>query len=1083
MSKSKAFTFVVCLLAFVSVLVPTSLMAQSQASSGQLAGAVKDTGGAVVPNASIEVVNLETGLKQTATTDAGGLYRVVLLPPGRYKVTATAQGFAPSSGEANVGVGRTVDVNLTLVVGARKEEITVSAEVIEATRHESAAFVNATVVSSIPLNGRRFHDIALLTPTAQVDPQRGQITLSGQRMVNTGSINVDGTDYGQLFFGGIRGGERAGFAPTIPLDSIQEFQIVRAGYTAEFGRSTGGVITAVTKSGSNDFHGSGGYVIRHESLARSNEFYDTVRAQLQPTCPTCVVNPNPTLMQWGGSFGGPIKRDRLFFFGSYDQQRQRLPHQVFFDKLATFTPTASTQEAYNQFKSLETPFQQTNDAWLFLIKGDYQISSKHRLSGRYNHSNYEGQNAVSVGSGLAPTLTAALSNNGTELDSTRTAVGQLTSYYTHFANEFRGQYARETRPRPANSLSPTVSNSIGAYGTSSFLGQNLEYDYRIQLADSVTWLKGAHTLKMGGEYNHIFATQAFGFNQFGQFNFTTSDTATILSLMGHVISPLNPTGNRFDSTSATYSRQIGNLQASLSGEQVAAFLQDSWRIRPNFTLNYGLRWEGAFNPTPAANNAMVPQVNGFTFPLGFVQNPGFIPNQPLQFAPRLGFAWDPFRDGKTIVRGFGGVYFAATPLLLYAGPVNNFREPPGDLSITLPITGFPASTVIPGCPNTATGNCNTLYKQLQIVGIDLNAFALDKLPIVTIDQIKTIAGTILTAQGKAFNPYNGAGPLFVSNTYHNPRSYQAGFGLERQISSNWTVAVEGSWIKTVFLERNTDLNQPLPVCTDAAGRPIYRLTGTAPTGCPAASTPRPIATLGSVQIRDSSAKALYRGLTVRSNINRKWGQFLAYYTFSESISDDDNERDSGGVSYVDTFNRAPEYSFSRLDRRHQFVATPVFFLPWKFEVSSSLRLLSGVPASATAGSDLNQDRVNNDRPYQAVGVPFKRNSYHDRGLTFIDLRIQKSVPIKEKMQVKISAEFFNLFNLLNLTYSGTTVTNFCSSTSVNTCGIPSFQGAAGGWTPNTKFLQLRDPATSLLLTNNAANGTPFQTQFSARFIF
>lgn len=1079
MSKFSVTRFVVCLLILAMCCFAVQALAQSQASSGQISGVVKDSAGAVIVGATVTAANPETGFSQTATSSEDGFYRIVLLPPGSYKVTVSHQGFADVTAQVAVGVGRTTDLNVALAVGGRKEEVTVAAEMIEAQRHEASVFVGDKIVSDIPLNGRRFQDIVNTTPTAQTDPSRGGISMTGQRMVNTGSINVDGADYGQLFFGGIRGGERAGFAPTIPLDAIQEFQIIRAGYSAEFGRSTGGAITAITKSGTNAFHGNAGFVWRPDSAGKSNEYYDTILAQLQARgCTTCVVNPNPNLYQWGGSVGGPVKKDKFFFFGSYDQQRQRIPHQVFYDKLATFTPTAATQEAYNQFKSLETPYQQTNDAWLFLIKADYQISNKHRFSGRYNHSNYEGANATSVGAGIAPTITNAVSNNGTEIDKTRTVVGNLNSFFSHFANELRGQYARETRPRNANVQAPTISNTIGNYGTVSFLGQNLEYDYRLQFADNVTWLKGAHTIKLGGEYNHLFATQTFGFNQFGQFNSLSTDVPTVLTVMG----------KRFNDTSATYSHQLGNLQATMKGEQFAAFLQDSWRMRSNFTVNYGLRWDGVLNPQPAANNAMLPLVQGFTFPNGKAYDPTTIPNQLTQFAPRLGFAWDPKGNGKTVIRGFGGIYFAATPMLLYAGSVNNFREPPGDLSLQLPIR-VPAAfaAAIPGCP----APCNTVYQQLLIAGINLNNFSLSQLPNPTINQMKTIAGTILTAQGLAFNPYNGAGPTFTGNNFSNPRSYQTGFGIEREIAQGWTMAIEANMIKTVHLQRDTDLNMPISPCTDAAGRPLYRLTGAAPTGNNCAASlqsssqllARPISGLGSVVIRDPSAKSLYRAMTFRNTLNRKWGQINAYYTLSETLDDDYQERSAGGVLYLDRYNFAPDYSYSDLNRRHQFVAQPVFFLPWQFEVSSALRLLSGAPIGATAGSDLNQDRTNTDRPYWAVGVPAKRNSFTNRALTFIDMRVQKSIKITESKQVKLSAELFNLFNSMNLTYSGTTVTNFCSSTSATTCGISSFQGAAvNGWTSNANFLHLRDATTGTLLTTNNA-GTPFEAQFSFRFIF
>jgi len=1082
-----------CLLIFATPIT----FGQSQASTGQIAGAVKDQSGAVVPNARIEARNTANGFKQGATTSESGEFRLVLLPPGAYEMTATAQGFAPAKGTVQVGVGMTADFNPTMGIQASAQEVTVSAELLEVTRHEHAAFVGATVVENIPLNGGRFQDIVNTTPEAQTDPSRGGISMTGQRMVNTGSIHVDGADYGQLFFGGIRGGERAQFAPTIPLDSIQEFQMVNAGYTAEFGRSTGGVITAVTKSGTNSIHGSADYSIRPSGAGKSNEYYDTIKTTVvSQGCTTCVVNPNPTLHQWGGNVGGPLKKDKLFLFGSYQQQRQRLPHQVFFPNIATpFVPTAASQEAYSYYLSLQQPFTQTNDAWLYMIKGDYIINDHHRLSTRYNQSSYNGLNATSVGTALAPTLSSAISNNGTEVDGTRTVVSNLTSFFSQFANELRVQYAWEHRPRIANAQSPTVSNSgVGNFGTVSFLGQNEEHDYRVELADNLTYIKGSHTAKVGFEWNDIYAAQTFGFNQHGSFGSASTNTATWLTSLGTQDCVAGAGCGRWNDTNARYTHQIGNLAATLSGKQMAAFVQDSWKLRSNFTVNYGVRWEGALNPTGVANNAMAPLVAQASFPSGFVEDPGKIPNQLKQFAPRVGFAWDPFGDHKTVVRGFGGMYYAATPLLLYAASVNNFREPPGDLSVQLGNGGLLSSGPVPGChgpTEAATVPCNTVYRMFNIVGIDLNATTLDKLPDLTIAQVKTIANAILTAQGKAFNPYAGAAPIFTDNNFHNPRSYQSGASVQREITKGWTLSGELTWIKTVYLQRDRDLNVPLAACTDLAGRPIYRLSGAAPAGCTSAAVQlRPISTLGQVVIRDSSAKSLYRSFVVRSQYKKKWGEVNAYYTLSENLDDDYQERSASGVQYLDPYNFKPDYYFSDLDRKHQFVAQPVFFLPWGFDVSSALRVVSGVPLYPTIGSDLNQDGATNDRPYTAVGVPMPRNAFRNLENTNIDLRVQKRIRLSESKAISLSADLFNLFNLMNLTYAGSTTTNYCSTAAsaapantLNTCGIPSFQGAAAnGWTLNPTFMKLRDPSTGLIRTTNNA-GTPFEAQFSFRFVF
>lgn len=1074
-----------CFALMATCFFSMSAWAQSQASTGQIAGTVKDAAGAVITGAKIKVTNIDTGFTQTMTSGENGLFRAVLLPPGRYKVTANNAGFAEGMADnVQVGIGRTVDLNFVLTVGARKEEVTVSAETIEVTRNEAASFVNSTIVANMPLNGRKFQDLALLTPSAQVEPSRQQISMVGQRGINS-SLNIDGSDYGNPFFGGLRGGERSNAAPTIPQEAIQEFQMVRAGYSAEFGRSTGGIMTAITKSGTNAIHGSVGYNIRHQDLSKGNEFFDTATTQLRtkPGCSTCTVVPAPTLQQWSGAIGGPIKKDKLFYFGSYTQQRNRIPRVVLFDKLFNTGVTPSKgQEAFDYFTSLQGPYQQTNDALALLLKSDYQFSENHRLSVKYGHSRNTALNATTAGTAILPTVNSALSNNGTEKDSTQTGVIQLSSFFGKLANDLRTEYTRETRPRLANAQMPTVNPSaIGTYGTVSFLGQNIEKDWRFQVADTVSFQTGTHLFKFGVDYSHLDAFQLFGFNQNGVFNFGTTSINSLLDIMsiGGTIA------NRFDGFNCgsggsagacvTYLRQIGNLKLSLVGEQVASYIQDSWRIRPSLTINYGLRWEASFNPQPdASNEAMVSKIRSITFPVpNRTEDPTKIPNQVAQLAPRLGFAWDPRGNGKTVVRAFSGIYYAATPLLTYAGPVNNLRATPGDLSIQLPYgvkipTGQPATGT---CSTATPWYCASLYQQLNLIGVNLNNYGLDTLPILTVGQVQSVATALGSALRGSADPFFGAQPIFVDSHYHNPRSYQAGFGVEREVAHNWSAGVDVAWVNTVFLERNLELNLPMPTvpASDPAQRPFYGLSNNTAT--------RPISSLGSVQVRDSSARSLYRGITFSSSMRRKWGQFLAYYTLSETTSYDDNERDSGGIKYENWLHLSNEYGFSDLDRKHQLVFAPVFYLPKGFEVSSSMRFATGAPLNPNIGFDANGDKYNTDHPYWAPGVPFTRNAFRNLGYKNVDLRVQKAIKFTESKRVKLSAEMFNLFNLMNLTYSGSNVTNYCVTPTVSSCGIP---GQA--WTANPTFLKLRDPSTGQLLTNNSP-GQVFQMQFSARFEF
>lgn len=1049
-------------------------LAQSQASTGQIAGIVTDTQGATIPKATITATNRNTGMARSSISNDEGYYAILLLPPGIYNVAAEASGFAASTmTDVEVSVGRTRDLNISMGVTGVTEVVSVTAGAVQVqtSRSEADSVLNQEAIENLPINGRRFQDFVTLTPTAQVEPSRQQISLAGQRGINS-NINVDGTDYNNPFFGGIRGGERSNFAFTIPQESIKEFQVVASGYSAEFGRSTGGIVNAVTKSGSNAWHGSAFYNIRPQDWAKQPKIVKEAQDNRNATVggPPLKFVAAPTQQQFGGSFGGPIKKDKAFFFAAYEQQRFRNKRQVFFDQLATFTPTAATQEAVDFYIGLQEGFVQTNDAKAFTGRFDYEINTNHRFNVRYGWSDAVALNSTSVGNQLFPTISNALSNNGTESDGSHSIVGQFTSFFSGtLVNEFRGQWVREERPRDANSIEPNVSNTVGTYGTVNFLGQNIEFDRRIQAADSMTWSKGSHTFKFGGEYNHVFVSQLFGFNQTGSYAVAGTNVGTVLDVL--TVGGAPALVNRFDSTDATYLRQIGNLMASYATDEIAFFGQDSWRIKPNFTLNYGLRWEGQYNPSPEANNtAMISKVNGTTFPnvfpSGHRADPTRIADNTKQFAPRLGFAWDPKSDGKTVIRGYTGIYFARTPLLLFAAAVNNWRVPAGDLSVQLPF-GVPASN-----PN------NTLYEQVKLIGIDLNTFSLGNLPDITPANITAIANAL----GLVVDPFTGAQPLFNAADYKNPKAYQGGLGVERQLTESLSVGADFTYVHTVYLQRNRDINVPKPVlrslAVDPAQRPFYGLrTGTL----------RPISTLGQVQVRESTAKALYRALTFRAKFQKKWGQFNAFYTLSKNLSDDDNERSAGGFSYEDFYNAKPEYSNSNIDRRHQFVASPVFYLPFGIDFASAIRVFSGTPIDAGSGiTDANGDRGGPDRPYLGPGVPFQRNAFRNRAIYGFDVHGAKRIGVGEGKKVVLTLDIFNVLNLQNTQIAGTASTNYCIAPPPPAPNVvPANCGFLGPTNPN--FLSLVDhlPTSSrfgkLLLNNNP--GAPLQVQVAARFQF
>jgi len=1050
------------ILAFTFCFGITSASAQSQASTGQITGIVTDSTGAVVPNATVKAVNDSTNAEKTTTSNDSGIYQFILLLPGTYSVTASGGGFEAQTRKATVNVGRTVDVNFSLGVGGVSEIVTVTGEEIQTTREQPDAVLSDTAISNLPINGRRFQDLATLTPTVQIDPQRGQISISGQRGINT-NINVDGVDYNQPFFGGIRGGERSNSAFTLPQEAVREFNVVAAGYSAEFGRSSGGVINVVTKTGSNQMKGTLFYLLRPEELSRSHNYAKAIEAALPSGI---VATPAPTQHQFGGSIGGPIAKDKLFYFGSYEQQRFRAPRQVLYRNSLDVNPaslTARQLEVFNLYKSLEVPFTQTNDAYAGLARVDWNISSNNSANVRVNYSRNKALNAVTTGElSVDPTTNRALSTNGTEQDENLGVVGQLiTNLSPNAINELKVQYAREERPRLANSETANINTTYGEFGTRSFM-PTTQFDTRYQVSDNLTYITGGHTLKAGVDYSRIHADQSFGFNQFGNFFIRDSNDARMLETMSTGGTSNNPFG-RFDTPFATSRNQIGNLLAAYTVHELAFFGQDSWRVSPNLTFNAGIRFSQQYNPSPElGNDAMISLIQNASFPIrggkGF--DPTQIPDSDWEIGPRVGFAWDPQADGKMVFRGYAGMYYARTPLLLLAGPFNNFRGVPGDLSVQIPFS-------IPSTFNQAAFDAanpqytalvgmgvrpDTVYRHFAIAGIDLNTFALTDMPALTPDQLATVSDAILSASGiasSALGFFAGAAPIGMAEDYKNPASFQYGFGFERQLAEGLTFGADYSHVKTTRLERNVDINLPAPVSLtafaaangvildpidDIVQRPYIGIVRgrNLPSSLPTRN--RPVPELGSIQLRTSNAKSLYRALTLRTRFQKGWMQLNAYYVLATNFSDDDNERSAGGILYDNPFDLRSEYGYAQLDVRHRFTANPIFFLPYDFEVSSTIRMRSARPVDAIANNDYNGDGNFNERPYYAPGAPFERNGFRGRGEFEVDLRIQKSFKFDERRGLKVWTEFFNLFNRSNIDISGSGTTAYCSPTDTD-CGL------------------------------------------------
>jgi outer membrane receptor protein involved in Fe transport len=1015
----------------VALLVScATLFGQANANKGQILGTVYDTAGAAVPGAKVTIKNVDTGLTREIETGPEGAYRAVALDPGTYQVTATTSGFAPTTLAGLVlNVGATVTGDITLKIEATTTTVEVGETLIDLQVPTQTTTTTTVQIQNLPISGRRFQDFATLSPTVQVDPQRGQLSFAGQRGINS-NVMLDGSDYNQPFFGGIRGGERSNSIFTIPQAAIQEFQVVTTGYTAEYGRSSGGILNTITKSGTNDIRGEAFYQIRHRELGQDNPILNLPSAE--------------TLQQYGGGVGGALKRDKIFWFGAYEQQISEAPRNVFFSNLVGVTPTNETREAFDFYKSQEVPFLQTNDALALTGRLDYQFNAGHRLTARFNTSRGNAENAASVGGALQPLSNAALSNEA--IEKSRTYSG--TAQYTHLlsptlVNDARVTVTTEVRPREAVTNLPTVNaTGIGAFGSRNFLPTTQD-DTRYQITNTTSWARGNNNLKFGVDWSRVNVFQQFGFNQFGAFNFGTTNVNRLLTLLS------GP--NRFAATGTemNYQRQIGNLLASFDTYQLALFVQDSWRVSNTLTLDLGLRYEGQWNPDPEANNTtLVQQVQNAAFPAGRL-NPAEVRNTLDQIMPRFGFAWTPFSGTRrTVVRGHTGLFYAATPLITFAGPMNNFRTPPGDVSIRV--------------DPTATLNLRQIFSQ---AGFDLSQGSLGALPVIPLDVVQRAAA--IANGGTARDPFAGANLLVMDPNFRNPRAFQAGLGVESEIFSNFTAGLQLTYVNTVGLMRNRDYNLPLPTLGGPAGspqRPVFN------------RALRPVPTLGQITVRETSARSMYRGATLSAQYRVRRYQFQAFYTLSDTLSDNDEERDAGGFSYDNTYDWSREYGYSRLDVRHNFVSNFVTFLPWGFELSGIYRARSGYPLNPFVGTDVNGDTSNTDRPYIEAGVPMRRNEFRNRGFYNFDFRAMKSFYLfgSDRRKLQISAEFFNLFNFDNVAYA------FNNSTLNGIYGPGPYPTATDA--NGIRFQRLRLPNGNYD-PSNVQIGNPLQIQLGARFFF
>jgi outer membrane receptor protein involved in Fe transport len=618
-SFSKFCALIACL-----ILAAIAAFPQSQATTGNIEGRVTDPNGAAVPTVTITATNQENGLTKSTNADEGGNYRINFLPPGKYRVTTTgAQGFAGADfGNVTVTVGGQTPLDIQLKLGTTTTMVDVAAEgqIVETTRTSVSSTVNERAIQNLPVNGRNFLDFATLTPGVVRDPTRaGDLAVGGQKGTFN-SLQVDGADNNNTFFGQSFG--RTGTRPPYQFseESVQEFQVNQNGFSAEFGRAGGAVINVVTKSGTNNWHGSAFEYFRDESL-NSNTPILTARGAKRPKL---------QINQFGGTIGGPIKRDRAFVFAAFDGQRSNIPNIV--DAPNFFAQPASTQ-------ALLAPkmgtYQVGRDQNVYMIKTDIRLNNSNQLVLRFNQQNFTGNNNENGGP------LSVQEHSGNSVAKTTTFSGSVTSTLTsRLVNEFRFQFGRDREPGTANSDVTEARIQTGGgflqLGRNNFSPRETTIK-RLQFIDNFSYTHGAHSMKFGADLNFDKIFNFFPGLFSGQYTFNS-----------YALFASN--------TPASYTQNFGG--AGTSGgttnpnlNDYGFFAQDDWRVTPKLTLNLGLRYDyqqlappKVFNPSPALAAANLNTTTGV--------------HDSNNFAPRFGLSYA--LDEKTVIRGGYGIFVSRT---------------------------------------------------------------------------------------------------------------------------------------------------------------------------------------------------------------------------------------------------------------------------------------------------------------------------------------------------------------------------------------------------------------------------------------
>ncbi len=1046
----------VVLLAFGFFLA--SPAAGQGAGSAVISGTLTDPSGSFVPAAQVVIKNTGTGIERVIESNDAGVYSAPFLPPGNYEVRAGKAGFASVVRTGlSLTVGQTLTLDFKLTLKATQEVVTVSGEapVVDVEKTETSQTVSESQVSNLPIAGRRWDSFVLLTPNVTTDGTSGLVSyrgISGLYNSNT----VDGANNNQAFFSEARGRANSG-AYVYSMDSIKEYQVTASNYSAELGQSAGGVVNAVTKSGTNDFHGDLFYYLRYPSFNALDSYSKSKGIYTQPI---------HQWQQFGGSGGGALVKDKLFYFATYDGSRKVNPiaytSSVYSPSVTSLACPAQASAAqcaaanaflYNQ----QGTFPRATNQDVAFGRLDYQATQRNHISSSFDFMNYRAPNAYNT-SGTVNN--SSLATNGRYLFHERIFVANWDSMISSSAvNSLRFQWGRDLEAAGANGAAPYVSLSgLMTYGENYALPRTAEPDeHRIQISDTLSFTRGRHMFKAGVDVNVIHELMINLYNGTGQYSYTgTAQQAFqnwVLDTYG-LNAGDGKTGKHFATFTQVNDPVTGVGKDDFYNDDYAAFFEDSWKASSKLTLNMGLRWDVSTIPQPPKPNLTSPLTTLYTSKINIPKD---------QFAPRIGLAWQ--LTPKTVFRtGYGIFYAKTTNTTYYATRAENgvIQQTFTCSPTTCPILTFPNVIFAPPGPAMAA----------------------------------PFSGS-LTPQVTPFTPgSNTAWTRGMSPDWVNPRTHQGDFTVERQlpggISGSLAYVVTRGEHLPIFLDAN------LAPATQTKAYDILDSTGaTTQTYTTPFYTSRIDTNTGGVFVGYSDVNSWYNSMVISLRRPMRHGlEFTFNYTLSKATDGAQVAGANGtfnGTDYpIDPKNRKIEYALSDLDQRQRFVANLVWMPSAKKIQSQPVRLLLDGWAFSTIVTMSSGQPVT---PYLASypsggadygisgGVSYAgstngragwlpRNAFTGPGYHNVDFRIGRQFAITERLKLSLIGEAFNLFNHTNVSGVSTSAFSYAAPGSglcaahTNGCFVPY---------TSTPFL-------SATLTSNLLWG-PRQLQISGRLTF